>query len=93
MDTYVFVTRSDGMELVNPGQPSLEGKNLIDVKDVNGNPLVRNYITAAEREGSAWVDYYWYKPGQNVPAKKHTYVQKVHSGGNTYIVGSGFYPE
>lgn len=93
MDTYVFVTRDDGMELVNPGQPSLEGKNLIDVKDVNGDQLVRNYIAAAEKEGSAWVDYHWYKPGQNEPAKKHTYVQKVQSEGNTYIVGSGFYPE
>jgi signal transduction histidine kinase len=93
MDTYVFVTRGDGLELVNPGQPSLEGKNLIDVKDAKGQPLVRDYIAAAEKEGSAWVDYYWYKPGQNEPAKKHTYVRKVQSEGNTYVIGSGFYPE
>jgi hypothetical protein len=93
MDTYVFVTRGDGTELVNPGQPSLEGKNLVDVKDVNGDQLVRNYIAAAERHGSAWVDYYWYKPGESVPARKHTYVQKVQSEENTYVVGSGFYPE
>jgi signal transduction histidine kinase len=93
MDTYVFVTRGDGIELVNPGQPSLEGKNLIDVKDVQGQQLVRDYIAAAEKEGGAWVDYYWYKPGQNEPAKKHTYVRKVQSEGNVYIVGSGFYPE
>jgi len=93
MDTYVFVTRDDGMELVNPGQPSLEGKNLLDIKDAKGQPLVRAYIAAAEKDGSAWVDYYWYKPGQNEPAKKHTYVRKVQSEGNTYIIGSGFYPE
>jgi signal transduction histidine kinase len=93
MDTYVFVTRGDGKELVNPGQPSLEGKNLIAVKDAKGQPLVRDYIAAAEKEGSAWVDYYWYKPGQNEPAKKHTYVRKVQSEGNTYIIGSGFYSE
>ena len=93
MDTYVFVTRDDGTELVNPAQPSLEGKNLIDVKDLKGQQLVRDYIAAAEKEGSAWVDYYWYKPGQNEPARKHTYVRKVQSAGNTYIVGSGFYPE
>lgn len=93
MDTYVFVTRSDGVELVNPGQPSLEGKSLIDVKDAKGQPLVRDYIAAAEKEGSAWVDYYWYKPGHNKPAEKHTYVRQVQSEGNTYIIGSGFYPE
>jgi signal transduction histidine kinase len=88
-----FVDRADGTELVNPAQPSLEGKNLIDVKDVKGERLVRDYIAAAEKEGSAWVDYYWYKPGRNVPALKHTYVRKVQSEGNTYVVGSGFYPE
>ena len=26
MDTYVFVDSEDGVELVNPAQPSLEGK-------------------------------------------------------------------
>jgi signal transduction histidine kinase len=54
---------------------------------------VRDYSAAAEKEGSAWVDYYWYKPGQNEPAKKHTYVREVQSEGNTYVIGSGFYPE
>lgn len=78
---------------MNPAQPGLEGKNLIDVKDVKGQQLVRDYIAAAEKEGSAWVDYYWYKPGQNIPARKHTYVRKVQSGGDTYVIGSGFYLE
>jgi signal transduction histidine kinase len=70
----------------------LEGKNLIDVKDVKGQQFVRTYIEAAKREGSAWVDYYWYKPGQNEPARKRAYVRKVQSEGDTFIVGSGLYP-
>jgi len=92
-DTYVFVDASDGTELVNPAQPSLEGKNLMDMTDVNGKLAVRDYIEAALKNGNAWVDYYWYKPGQNTPARKHTYVRKVQFGELTYIVGSGFYPE
>lgn len=91
MDTYVFVEAPDGTELVNPAQPSLEGKNIMDLKDVNGKPVARTCISAALKEGSAWVDYYWYKPGSNTPARKQTYVRKVQSGGSTYIVGSGFY--
>lgn len=91
MDTYVFVTSPDGTELVNPGQPSLEGKNIMDVRDLNGKQLVRDYVNAAMQQGSAWVDYYWYKPGQNTPAPKHTYVRKVQSGQHAYIVGSGVY--
>jgi signal transduction histidine kinase len=92
MDTYVFVETPDGTEFVNPGQPSLEGKNLIEVRDVKGKPMVRDFISAAMKDGSAWVDYYWYKPGHNTPARKHTYVRKVQASDGTYIVGSGFYP-
>jgi signal transduction histidine kinase len=93
MDTYVFVDAPDGTALVNPGQPSLEGKNIIDLKDVKGKVVTREFISAAMKDGSAWVDYYWYKPGSNTPAPKLTYVRNVQSGQETYIVGSGFYLE
>jgi signal transduction histidine kinase len=93
MDTYVFVDAPDGTALVNPGQPSLEGKNIIDLKDVKGKAVTREFISAAMKDGSAWVDYYWYKPGSNTPAPKLTYVRNVQSGQETYIVGSGFYLE
>jgi signal transduction histidine kinase len=91
MDTYVFVNNLEGVHLVNPAQPSLEGKNVIDLRDVNGKLFVREYITAAMKNGSAWVDYYWYKPGDNTPALKHAYVRRVRSKDGTFIVGSGFY--
>ena len=91
LDTYVFVDTPDGTELVNPGHPSLEGKNISDLKDLNGKALARDYIAAALEDGSAWVEYYWYKPGHNTPARKQTYVRKVQHGEETYIVGAGLY--
>ncbi len=91
MDTYVFVDDPNGIELVNPAQRSLEGKNLINEKDVHGKLIVKEYIDAAAKNGSAWVDYYWYRPGENTPAHKYTYVRKVKSGDKTYIVGAGLY--
>ncbi len=92
MDTYVFVDSQDGVKLVNPTQPSLEGKNLIDLKDLKGKTVVRDEIDAAMKKGSAWLEgYWWYKPGDNTPALKQTYVRKVQSNGQTYIVGSGLY--
>jgi signal transduction histidine kinase len=93
MDTYVFVLGLDGTELVNPAQPGLEGKNLIDLRDVKGKAVAKENIDAAMKNGSAWVDYYWWKPGTNEPARKQTYVRKVQSGRDTYIVGSGVYME
>ena len=93
MDTYVFVDAPDGTELVNPAQPSLEGKNLIDLRDLKGKAVIRDEIAAATKDGSAWLDLYWYKPGSNTPALKKTYVKKVQRGRDTYIIGSGLYIE
>ncbi|HSQ66190.1 MAG TPA: cache domain-containing protein [Polyangiaceae bacterium] len=91
MDVYVFVDTPDGVEVVNPAQPSLEGTKILDLKDVKGTPVTRNNIAAAMKDGTAWTEYYWYKPGDNTPARKQAYVRKVQSGQETYIVGSGVY--
>jgi signal transduction histidine kinase len=93
MDTYVFVEAPDGTEVVNPGHPSLEGKNLTGVKDIKGKEVVQDEIALAMKEGRGWVDLYWYKPGHNTPTRKQTFVRKVQSGQETYIVGSGVYLE
>lgn len=91
MDTYVFVDRPDGTEIVNPAFPSLEGKNLMNVRDAKGKLLAREYIDAAMTKGSGWVDYSWYRPGGNEPVRKQTFVRKVDSPDGTFIVGSGLY--
>jgi signal transduction histidine kinase len=93
MDIYVFVDRPDGVEIVNPGQPSLEGRNVSDLRDLKGKPVAREYIAAALERGAAWVDYWWYKPGQNTMAPKRAYVRKVQTPDGTFIVGSGMYLE
>jgi signal transduction histidine kinase len=93
MDTYVFVESPAGVELVNPAQPSLEGKNIMGLTDLHGKAVVQEEIASAMKDGSAWLELYWYKPGSNTPARKQTYVRKVQSGRDTYIVGSGVYME
>jgi signal transduction histidine kinase len=91
MDTYIFVQDLTGVELVNPAQPSLEGRNLRDLKDAQGTKVVREQIALAKKKDRAWMDVYWYRPGTNEPAPKHTYLRRVTSAGKTYIVGSGLY--
>lgn len=91
MDTYVFVLSPEGIELVNPGLPGLEGKNIIDLKDLKGKPVIREEIEAAMTEGSTWLDCNWYLPGSNATAQKQAFVRKVQHNNETYIIGSGFY--
>lgn len=93
MDTYIFITSPDGKELVNPAQPTLEGQNLIHMKDLQEKQVVQQEIDLAMQKGSGWVEASWFKPGTNDPAPKMTFVKKVAANGETFIVGSGYYPD
>jgi len=93
MDTYIFMVSTDGTEMFNASMPSLEGKNVLDLKDLKGNSLVKDEIALALKAGKGWIDGYWYKPGGNEPALKRTFVRKVKCEGKTCIIGSGYYPE
>ena len=93
MNTYVFVDSTDGTELVNPAFPGLEGKNLMNLTDVQGKAVVKQEIAAALTDVSAWLECYWYKPGSNTAALKQVYVRKAQFGNETYIVGSGLYSD
>ncbi|HEU4344344.1 MAG TPA: cache domain-containing protein [Candidatus Binatia bacterium] len=92
--TYVFVDDINGTVLVNPPSPEIEGKNLIDMKDAKGKPLIQEFIKIAKTKGSGWVDYWWPKPGENKPSKKLSYIKKASMpNGDMVIVGAGIYSE
>jgi len=92
MDTYIFMVSTDGTELFNAVLPTLEGKNNIDLKDLKGKSLVRDEIALALKEGKGWLDGYWYRPGDDQPALKRTYIRKVKCDGKICVIGSGYYP-
>lgn len=91
METYFFVDTPEGVELVNPAQPYLEGKNIAELKNPGDVPIVKNYISLALKKEKAWARYFWYRPNESELTLKHTYVRKVQYGKETYIVGSGMY--
>jgi signal transduction histidine kinase len=93
MDTYVFVTSPMGVELVNPAQSSLEGKNILSERDINGFEMVKAYLEVAAKEATGWVSYFWYKPENNRTARKFTFVRSITHKKNTYIVGAGMYEQ
>jgi len=92
-DTYIFVHNMNGIVLFHPIKPELEGKSMIDWKDVNGKAANQEMIETAKTQGSGWIDYMWPKPGESKPSKKSSYFKKVKVGEKTFIVGSGFYTD
>ena len=92
---YFFVYKLDGTCVFHPVEPGLVGKNLGDLRDMNGKPVVR-LITeigeSPEKDASGWVFYLWPDKTQLIPQWKSAYVRKaVTPDGRTYVIGSGVY--
>ncbi len=90
-DTYVFVIADDGIKLLNVAFPKLEGQNVIDYKDADGNYFVREFINVAKNKGHGWVDYLWPRPGDVETSQKSTYVRKAMVDGKMVVVCAGLY--
>ena len=93
-DTYIFVIDIKGFVYVNPQRPELQGTNQYNLKDLMGKPFIQSFIkkvtSGTKKEG--WVHYVWYKPGEENPMWKTSFVKLVKTAsGKDYIIGSGLY--
>ncbi|MFH1155621.1 MAG: cache domain-containing protein [Pseudomonadota bacterium] len=88
---YVWVHNLDGIMIMHPIKPSLDGKGLLDMRDVNGVFLFVAMNELVEEKGEGWVPYSWPKPGEKASSPKVSYVVLVYHGDKNYVVGSGMY--
>jgi cytochrome c len=87
-DLYPFIYDMSGRCVAHGARPALIGKNLIDLKDREGKPLIREMIKIANGPGKGWVDYKWPNPLTDKIEDKTSYVEKLGEG---YFVGVGVY--
>lgn len=85
-DLYVFVYDNAGTALARGNNPALIGKNLIDLKDVDGKAFVKDFVKVEDAE---WVDYKWQNPQTKAVEAKTSYIIRV----NDVIVGVGAYKQ
>ncbi|MCK5312060.1 MAG: cache domain-containing protein [Desulfobacteraceae bacterium] len=88
---YVWVHNLDGIMVMHPIKPSLDGKGLFNLKDSAGRYYFVAFNEMVEENGAGWVPYSWPKPGEENESPKVSYVKGVKHGDKTYIVGSGMY--
>ena len=86
-DGYVFVYDWQGTNKVLPNK-DLVGTNLIDMKDANGNFLIRDMIKIAKNGGGAY-EYYWNKPGSDVAEPKLSWAEGMAPW--EWMLGTGVY--
>ncbi|MDM8535301.1 cache domain-containing protein [Desulfobacterales bacterium HSG17] len=62
---YYFAVSMDGVEQLYPIKPEFEGQNLIDLKDLKGNYVIRDEIEIIKKSGEGFVTDYWSKPNKD----------------------------
>lgn len=86
-DLYIFVVDAGGKMLAHGANPKLIGKNLMELKDVDGKLFVKEYLALAQSKGKGWTDYKWPNPSTSAIDLKSSYVEKV----DDFVVGCGIY--
>jgi cytochrome c len=86
-DLYVFVYDLSGKCVAHGGNPKMVGKDLIDLKDADGKPFVKERIEIIKSKGKGWQNYKWSNPVTKAIEDKTAYIEKV----DDLIVGCGAY--
>lgn len=86
---YFWVNDMQGVMLMHPIKPQLQGKDLLTFKDPDGTMLFSNMVNIVKQSGSGFVPYRWAKPGFDEPVEKISFVQGFKPWG--WVLGSGVY--
>lgn len=85
---FAFMADGDGVELANGGNQKLVGKNVLEMKDADGQYLIKNILAVGKRkEGYGWVEYKWVNPVSKEIAHKRVYVENFDG----VLLGCGAY--
>ncbi len=89
---YIFMVNLDGTELLFPVAPQYENTNVLNLKDANGNDVIKDEINIVNEKGAGYIRDFWTKPysdNKDMIYPKITYV-KGFKELNIYI-GTGMY--
>ncbi len=86
---YFWVNDLDCKVITHPIKPKLNGKNLKALKDPKGKYLFAEFVRVCKESGEGFVDYFWPKPGSDVPVEKLSFVKLYKPWG--WVVGTGIY--
>lgn len=88
---YIWIHNLDGDMVMHPIKPSLDGKPLLQIRDINGVYLFAAMNETVEEFGQGWIPYAWPKPGEKESSPKISYCILVKHGDKDYVAGAGMY--
>lgn len=75
-DLYLVVYRLDGMVLAHGQNEKMVGRNLIDLKDVDGKEFVRERVEFGKAKPAFWQDYKFTNPVSKKVEPKQMYCER-----------------
>jgi signal transduction histidine kinase len=86
-DLYLVVYALDGTVRAHGANEKMIGKNLIDLKDVDGKAFVKERVELAASKGTFWQDYKFTNPVTKKIEPKSMYCEKLDDA----VVCGGIY--
>jgi len=87
---YLFLQDMQGNAHVHPDK-NIVGTNTLNIRDVNGKYIIKEFMSVLEEKGEGFVDYYWYIPSKDKKRMhyKITFVKKLDM--YDWYIGAGEY--
>ena len=86
---YVFVYDYNGVSVVHPYMPHIEGQDMWDLKGPDGDYLVRGLINTAQTAGGDFYRHDWENPATDEVEPKYSYAVAIPEW--EWMLGSGIY--
>jgi cytochrome c len=86
-DLYLVVYGLDGTVRAHGANEKMIGKNLIDLKDIDGKPFVKERVELAQAKGTFWQDYKFTNPVSRKIEPKSMYCERLDDA----VVCGGIY--
>jgi signal transduction histidine kinase len=86
-DLYLVVYGLDGVVRAHGANEKMIGKNLIELKDIDGKPFVKERVELAQSKGTFWQDYKFTNPVTKKIEPKSMYCEKLDDA----VVCGGIY--
>jgi cytochrome c len=86
-DLYLVVYGLDCVVRAHGANEKMIGKNLIELKDVDGKPFVKERVELAQAKGTFWQDYKFTNPVSKKIEPKSMYCEKLEDA----VVCGGIY--
>jgi cytochrome c len=84
---FIFAYDFTGKCVAQGANLAMVGKELIDLKDPDGKPVIKDLLEIAKSKGKGWYEYKWSNPATKKMEIKISYVESH----DNLMIGCGFY--